>query len=168
MTTAPRQVQLLVCGNIDRGDDGAAIQATREIANGSAVAGPDDFAVHRCGGLDIVDLLKLPAGTRVVIADTATGIAPGEVVTLTFEQVLANPHGPTPHSSHALPIELVIGVANALNGAPLDGLFVGIGGSDFGYGATPSLEVLRALPKFTTAIKAALRRLATSPAAVGA
>jgi Ni,Fe-hydrogenase maturation factor len=102
-----------------------------------------------------------------VIADTATGIAPGEVVTLTFEQVLANPGGPTPRSSHALPIELVIGVANALNGAPLDGLFVGIGGSDFGFGTVPSLEVRRALPKFTTAIKAALRRLAPVPAAVG-
>jgi hydrogenase maturation protease len=134
-------VWLLACGNFDRRDDGAAIVATRGMA-----------ATH-CGQLEIDHLLAAPAGVPIVICDAAAGVAPGVVVTQTFDELLANPRGPSPHSSHALPIDQVIGVARALSAAPIDGYFVGIGGADFGYGPGLSPAVEAALPEFRAAIE---------------
>ena len=140
---ASRRGWLLACGNLDRRDDGAALRATTGLA---AVA---------CGHLDIDDLLGAPAGRPIVICDAAVGVPVGQVVTLTFDQLLANPRGPSPHSSHALPIDQVIGVARAVSLAPIDGVFVGIGGTDFGYGEGLSTAVEAALPSFRAAIEAA-------------
>jgi hydrogenase maturation protease len=132
---------LLACGNVDRRDDGAALAATR---------GLDATA---CGQLDIDDLLAAPAGRPIVICDAAAGVEAGRVVTLRFDELLANPHGPAPHSSHALPIDQVIGVARAVAGRPIDGLFVGIGGVDFGFGEGLSAPVAAGLPAFRAAIE---------------
>jgi hydrogenase maturation protease len=141
---SPATVWLLACGNPDRRDDGAALQATRGLA------------ATQCGQLDIDDLLRAPAGVPIVICDAAAGVAPGIVVTKTFDELLANPRGPSPHSSHALPIDQVIGVARALSSRPIDGIFVGIGGADFGFGRglTPAVEA--ALPHFRAAIESAV------------
>jgi len=137
----PAAVWLLACGNSDRRDDGAALLATRGLS------------ASQCGQLDIDDLLGAPAGVPIVICDAATGVAPGFVVTKTFDELLANPRGPSPHSSHALPIDQVIGVARALSGKPIDGVFVGIGGADFGFGCGLSPAVEAALPQFRAAIE---------------
>lgn len=140
-TDAPTAAWLLACGNPDRRDDGAALVATRGLGATS------------CGQLDIDHLLAAPAGAPIVICDAAAGVAPGRVVTLTFDELLANPRGPAPHSSHALPIDQVIGVARALSSQPIDGIFVGIGGADFGFGQGLSLDVEAALPEFRAAIE---------------
>jgi len=137
----PATVWLLACGNADRRDDGAALLATRGLP------------ATQCGQLDIDHLLAAPAGVPIVICDAAVGVAPGFVVTKTFDELLANPRGPAPHSSHALPIDQVIGVARALSTQPIDGLFVGIGGADFGYGRGLSPAVEAALPEFRAAIE---------------
>jgi hydrogenase maturation protease len=138
---SPTAVWLLACGNSDRRDDGAALLATRGLS------------ATQCGQLDIDDLLGAPAGVPIVICDAAAGVAPGLVVTKTFDELLANPRGPSPHSSHALPIDQVIGVARALSGEPIDGVFVGIGGADFGFGCGLSPAVEAALPGFRAAIE---------------
>lgn len=140
---ADRKGWLLACGNLDRRDDGAALRATAGLP---AVA---------CGQLDIDDLLGAPAGRSIVICDAAAGVPAGQVMTLSFDELLANPSGPSPHSSHALPIDQVIGVARALSDAPIDGVFVGIGGTDFGFGEGLSAAVEAALPSFRAAIEAA-------------
>jgi hydrogenase maturation protease len=132
---------LLACGNSDRRDDGAALAATRGLN------------ATECGQLDIDDLLAAPAGRPIVICDAAAGVEAGSVVTLRFDELLANPHGPAPHSSHALPIDQVIGVARAVAGRPIDGVFVGIGGADFGFGDGLSPAVAAALPAFRAAIE---------------
>ncbi len=137
----PVPVWLLCCGNPDRRDDGAALLATRGLP------------ATRCGQLEIDHLLAAPAGVPIVICDATVGVAPGRVVTLTFDELLANPRGPSPHSSHALPIDQVIGVARALSPQPIDGLFVGIGGADFGFGQGLSPSVEAALPQFRAAIE---------------
>lgn len=165
-TTHP--VQLLVCGNDDRCDDGAAIWATLDLIDGLPPAGLAEFGARMCGALDVEHLLEVPAGDMVVIADAAIGVRPGHVVTLTFDELLEQPHGPAPHSSHTLPIDQVIGIARALKGGSVDGLFVGLGGSEFGFGSVPSAVVRRALPEFAAAIQAAIQRLAEQPAASGA
>ena len=138
---SPRRTWLLACGNPDRRDDGAALVAS------------DGLTAATCGQLDIDDLLAAPAGATIVLCDAAAGVAPGRVVTLTFDQLLANPRGPAPHSSHALPIDQVIGIARAVSPAPIDGIFVGIGGADFGFGDGLSAPVAAALPAFRAAIE---------------
>lgn len=165
---ATRPVQLLVCGNTDRCDDGAALWATLDLIDGLPPTDLPEFNVRRCGALDIEDLLEVPAETLVVIADAATGVRPGRVVTITFDELLDKPHGPVPHSSHTLPIDQVIGIARALNGVAVDGVFVGIGGSDFGFGPVPSTVVRHALPELAAAIQAAIQRLAQQPIKTGA
>jgi hydrogenase maturation protease len=132
---------LLVCGNADRRDDGAALVATR---------GLDATA---CGQLDIDHILAAPAERPIVICDAASGVEAGRVVTLTFDELLANPRGPSPHSSHALPIDQVIGVARAIAGRSIEGVFVGIGGADFGFGKGLSAPVAAQLPAFRAAIE---------------
>jgi hydrogenase maturation protease len=140
-TLPPAPVWLLACGNPDRRDDGAALLATRGLP------------ATQCGQLEIDHLLAAPAGVPIVICDATVGVAPGSVVTLTFDELLAHPRGPAPHSSHALPIDQVIGVARALSAEPIDGLFVGIGGVDFGFGRGLSPAVEAALPQFRAAIE---------------
>jgi hydrogenase maturation protease len=143
MTMLPtRPGWLLACGNLDRRDDGVALRATAGLP---AVA---------CGQLEIDDLLAAPQGHTIVICDAAAGVPAGHVMTLTFDELLANPAGPAPHSSHALPIAQVIGVARALSTAPIDGVFVGVGGADFGFGEGLSAAVEDALPHFRAAIEA--------------
>jgi len=137
----PAAVWLLSCGNLDRRDDGAALVATRGLP------------ATECGQLDIDHLLAAPAGVPIVICDAAAGVAPGVVVTKTFDELLANPRAIAPHSSHALPIDQVIGVARALSDGPINGVFVGIGGLDFGFGRGLSPAVEAALPEFRAAIE---------------
>ena len=148
----------LVCGNDDRCDDGAAIHAVRQLA---AVLrdGQREVDVNRCGQLDIDDLLQAPPGMALLIVDAAIGVPAGSIVTRTFDQLVSDATGPAPHSSHALPIAQVVGVARQLSDQPVDGLFIGIGGSDFGFGTELSAPVNEAMPAFVAAIDAAISRL---------
>jgi hydrogenase maturation protease len=164
----PPAVRVLVCGNLDRCDDGAAIWAAAALApvDGSQDGRPVD--IQHVGQLDVVQMLDLGAGVPLVIIDTTVGVAAGEIVTVPLDRLLVQPRGPAPHSSHALPIDQVIGIARELSAAPIDGLFVGIGGADFGFGRFLSTPVRRALPDYIAAISAAIDQLAVHPAAVDA
>ena len=153
-------VRLLVCGNVHRNDDGAATWAVARLLPLLEGLGRPPVEVLHCGQLDIEDLLDVGAGTPLVIVDTAIGVPAGEVVTLSLDDLRRRPHGVVPHSSHALPIDQVLGLAAVLAEEPPTGYFVGLGGHDFGFGETPSGEVREALPAFADAIAAAIERLA--------
>jgi Ni,Fe-hydrogenase maturation factor len=86
-------------------------------------------------------------------------VAPGEVVVRQLDELIDNPSGAAPHSSHVLPANLVLGMANVLAERPIRGYFVGIGGADFGYGDGLSAPVRRALPAFQERIVEAVIRL---------
>lgn len=146
--------RLLVCGNVDRQDDGAAIWAASGLVH--SLLDEMHVDVRRCGQLDIEDLLD-GMGRPLVIADAAVGVPPGAIVTVTFDDLTKRDSGATPHSSHALPIAQVLGVARRLADEPIDGVFVGIGGADFGFGRQLSPAVRAALPQFTEAISDAFR-----------
>jgi len=158
MTTAayPR-VHLLVCGNVDRRDDGAALWAVSHLLAGMGELIAPELTVIQCGQLNIDDLVGLDGPALIV--DTAIGVAPGDVVTLDFDDLLRHPKAAAPHSSHALPIDQVIGVARNLSDRPIDGLFVGIGAADVGYGAGLSTPVRESMGKFVMEIERALVRL---------
>jgi len=158
MTTTDERVRLLVCGNIDRCDDGAALLAASHLIPGQGSGTMAGVDVVRCEHLNIEELLEC-AGAPIVIVDTAVGIEPGRVITLTFDELELRRHRATPHSSHALPIDQVIGVAREVSEEAIDGLFVGVGGADLGFGRTLSEPVRAALPDFVWAIQSAVRNL---------
>jgi hydrogenase maturation protease len=161
-------VRLLVCGNIDRCDDGAAIWAATALLPSLAEEGRRHVDMRQCGQLDLDDILASGADVPLLVVDATVAVAPGTIVTLTFDQLLSNPRGPAPHSSHALPIDQVLGIARQLVDGRIDGLFVGVGGEDFGYGRNLSPAVRAALPAFVEAISGAIYAMTPEPAAAEA
>lgn len=157
MTPTTARLQILVCGNSDRCDDGAAIWAVSHMLPNRGFLEASGIAVTQCGQLDVNDLVGI-AGP-VLIVDTAVGVAAGASVTLDFDELLAHPKDISPHSSHALPIDQVIGISRSLRDAPLDGLFVGIGAADVGFGQRLSTPVREGMGQFVDAIELALMRL---------
>jgi hydrogenase maturation protease len=161
---APPSVRLLVCGNADRGDDGAALSAVATLLPSLPTAMLERLEVRRCGHLRVEDILDVPAGEVCVVVDAAMGIAPGHVVILPIDGITADPSSPTPRSSHELPIDQVLGLAQTLRPGGLpDGTFVGIGGRRFGYGRPLSRSVRLNMPAFQAAIAAELSRLTHVP-----
>jgi len=129
-------VTILVCGDPARGDDGAALAAVRRLAP----VGRRDVRVRRVGQLEPDELVEALAEGTCIVVDAVRGIEPGCVVERPLRD-LASHDGPVPASSHALPIETVVGLTEAL-GADVDrATFVGIGGERFDLGAGLSASV---------------------------
>jgi hydrogenase maturation protease len=163
--TAPRPVRLLVCGNVDRGDDGAALAAVTGLLAGLPAHLLADLEVRPCESLQLEDLLELPDDSACVIVDAALGLTPGKVVTIALTDVPARDArtGPVARSSHILPIGQVVAMAEVMRGRRLDGSLVAIGGDVFGFGPGLGRHVREALPEFRAAIEAALIDAATAP-----
>jgi hypothetical protein len=82
------------------------------------------------------------------------------VVSMPISEILADPASPTPRSSHELPIEQVLGLAQVLRPGGLPaGTFIGIGGRRFGYGRPLSRSVRLNMEHFQAAIAAELAKL---------
>ena len=157
---APPTVRLLVCGNADRGDDGAALSAIATLLPSLPAAMLERLEVRRCGHLRVEDLLDVAPGEVALVIDAAVGIAPGRVVTIAIHDVAADPEAPSPRSSHELPVDQVLGLADLLRDGGLPGgTFVGIGGRRFGYGRPLSRSVRLNMAAFRVAIAAELARL---------
>ena len=157
---APPSVRLLVCGNADRGDDGAALSAVAVLLPSLPAMLLERLEVRRCGHLRVEDLTDIPANEVAIVVDAAVGIAPGHVVSLSIAAVAADPASPTPRSSHELPIDEVLGLAAVLRPGGLpEGTFIGIGGRRFGYGRPLSRSVRLNMPAFQQAIAEELGRL---------
>jgi hydrogenase maturation protease len=157
---APPTVRLLVCGNADRGDDGAALSAVATLLPALPTAMLERLEVRRCGHLRPEDLLDVRAGEVCIVVDAAMGIAPGHVVTMPLGTVTGDTSTPTPRSSHELPIDGVFDEARARRPGGLpEGSFVGIGGRRFGYGRPLSRSVRLNMHVFQEAIAAELARV---------
>jgi hydrogenase maturation protease len=155
--TDPKRVCVLVCGERLRGDDAAAVLAA-EMLPADALAPAEVIEV---GLLSVEALLDVPEGVAVIVADTAVGIAPGKVVVLPLPNVARSTgSGAALASSHSLPPDQVLALAEAFRGSLPRGVFVGIGGAEFGFGKGLSAPVSAGLPAFVTAIADAIRRLA--------
>jgi hydrogenase maturation protease len=144
-------IRLLVCGNADRGDDGVALVAAARLAADLSTTASALVEIRWCLDLRTEDLLDLPDGVGVVIIDAVQGPEPGAVVRLSLGDLSSRPPF-TPRSSHELSIDLVIGLAGALRQRPVDGVFVGLAGSSFGYGSGLSAAARSGLPAFQAAI----------------
>jgi Ni,Fe-hydrogenase maturation factor len=115
----PRRVRLLVCGNAERADDGAALVAVAALLPTlprNVLAAVD---VRRCNELSIEDFVDVPDGCGCVVVDTVVGIPAGSVVTIPLADLAGHDAGgaPAPRSSHVLPIGHVLGIASVLREA---------------------------------------------------
>ena len=164
MTLPPPTVRLIVCGSADRGDDGAALSAVAHLLPTLDATDREHLEVRRCPQLDVADLLDLGPDEACVIVDTVVGVEPGKIVTLTLPELAHRDGGATPRSSHALPIDQVLGIAEAMRGRLPGGAFVGIGGLWFGFGTVQSRAVRAGLPRFATAIGMAIHGQVATPA----
>jgi len=165
VTRAARPIRLLVCGNVDRGDDGAALAAVTGLLAGLPAHLLADLEVRQTEQLQLEDLIELPDDMACVIVDAAIGVQPGVVVTIALTDVPARDArtGPVARSSHILPIGQVVAMAEIMRGRPLDGSLVAIGADSFGFGPGLGQAVRDALPAFQAAIEVALIAAATAP-----
>lgn len=159
---SPPPIPVLVCGESARGDDAAGFAVIDLLAPETLAAA----SVEPVGQLDVLVLLDLPADAACVVVDAVYGLAPGEIWVRPLEALVdraraldAGGRRPEPRSSHELPIDAVLTLAATLRAAPPRGVFVGIGGAEFGLGAPMSAAVAAALPAFAAAIDAAVRSL---------
>ena len=153
-----RPIRMLVCGNAERGDDGAALAAVAGLLPGLPPHLLQLLEVRRCEQLAIEDLVDLAPDTACVIVDTVVGVPVGEVVTMPLTEVASRDGaaGVTPRSSHVLPIGQLVAIAGILRERPIEGEFVGLGGRSFGFGRALGRPVRAALPAFRSAIETAL------------
>jgi hydrogenase maturation protease len=163
MNAPAPSVRLLVCGSADRGDDGAAVNAVAHLLPRLQPELRQRLEVRRCPQLDAVDLIDVASGESCVVLDTVVGVTPGEVVEIPLDE-LATRDTITPRSSHALPIEQVLGITLAVRGALPTGTFVGIGGKWFGFGNLQSRALRQGMPAFEHAAEMAILRLAEAVA----
>ncbi len=159
MTASPRSLRLLVCGNADRGDDGAALRAVAHFLPRMDPAVLERLEVRRCQQLDAIDLIDVPAAEAVVILDTVVGVPPGRIVTVPLDELATHCGQIAPRSSHALPIDQVLGLAASVRGSLPVGVFVGIGGKWFGFGELLSRAVREAIPDLEKAAEQEVVRL---------
>jgi hydrogenase maturation protease len=147
-------VDVLVCGSIDRGDDGAPFAASELLESDR----PANARIRRIGQVEVDDLLSIPRSAGVVIVDAATGIDPGTILELPLRGLLGN-ESVQPRSSHSLAMPEVIGLADMLRGRPLVGRIVVIGARRFTLGRPLTRRVSAALPSLSRAIRVAIAQV---------
>ena len=155
-------VRLLVCGSVDRGDDGAAVRAVAKLLPRLEPELQQRLEVRRCPLLDAADLIDVAPGEACVVLDTVVGVEPGQVVIVPLDE-LGTRDGLYPRSSHALPIAQVLGITMTVRGAIPAGTFVGIGGKWFGFGQLQSRAIRQGMPTFERAAEDAILELALAP-----
>lgn len=168
MTLPAPSVRLLICGTADRGDDGAALTAIARLLPTLEPPIRERLEVRRCPQLDPLDLIDVGPDEACLVIDTVVGIEPGSVVAVPLEELCSRGAAGTPRSSHALPIEQVLGIAAAIRGGLPTGTFVGIGGKWFGFGARHSRAVTAGMGELQAVIETELIRLLADGVAVQA
>jgi hydrogenase maturation protease len=159
MTVPAPTVRLLVCGNADRGDDGAALSAVAHVLPRLEPEVRQRLEVRRCRQREASDLIDVAEDEACIVLDTVVGIEAGTVIELSLAE-LARDGSIAPRSSHALPIDQVLGIAEAVRGSLPRGTFVGIGGKWFGFGELRSRALRDGMTGFEEATAAAIRALA--------
>jgi hydrogenase maturation protease len=160
-------VRLLVCGNADRGDDGAALAAVAHFLPLLEDPIRHRIEVRRCAELGPGDLIDVPAGQACIVVDTVVGVDAGTVVTMPLEALACGANGVSPRSTHGLSIDEVLGIVASVRGGLPAGVLVGIGGRRFGFGGRRSRAVTLAMRAFERTTEGEVRRLASAALVAG-
>jgi hydrogenase maturation protease len=146
------RVVVFACGDPLRGDDSVAPLAVK----GMPADVMDGVAVRLVGALETEYLVDLPAGVRVVIVDAVVGPPPGEIVQIDIAEMSGRAEEVVTTSTHQLPLDQVIAIAQLLRDQPIEGIFVGVGIEAVSEGAALSEPVEAALPSLREALARAL------------
>jgi hydrogenase maturation protease len=154
---------ILACGDPMRGDDGAAIAALDRLDRVPGAL-PPDVVIRRVGELEPDDLVAATARGSCIVLDAVVGVEPGALVELPVD-ALGSADAPAPASSHALPLDVVVGVAEVLGADLGAATFLGIGGEDFELGHDLSDAVRDHLDAFASRIAWSILEEDPSPCA---
>lgn len=135
-------IVVFACGDPLRGDDAVAPLACRSLP--AEVLARAELRV--VGALEAEVLIALPAGTWVVIVDAVVGPPPGQLVEMDLAELSGRSAALVTTSSHQLPLDRVVGLAQLLRDEPLEGRFVGVGIESVVAGMELSESVARAIP----------------------
>ncbi|MFI5261772.1 MAG: hydrogenase maturation protease [Candidatus Limnocylindrales bacterium] len=156
----PAGLPVLVCGDPRRCDDGVALRAAAGLPRAARALAD----VRPVGQLDPQALLD--AARPCIVVDAVVGVPAGTLVDMALGEV-AQVGAPAPHSSHALPAAMVVGLAEAM-GADLDGSrLIGVGIGDVRFGTELSPPVAAALPRLIEMLAVAIAELSSRPLVAG-
>jgi len=165
MAADVRPVRILVLGEPERGDDGAAFAAVPLALAELSPLVRRRLDVRRTGQLDPLDLIDLPTDGWAIVVDAVCGVRPGRIVSLPLGDLTTDRI--RPRSTHLLPVEELIAMAGLVRGAAIPGVFVGVGVSATGLGDGLSPVVSDALPDLVGAIVEEVVRRVGAPVLVG-
>jgi hydrogenase maturation protease len=123
-------IRVLVCGSIDRGDDGVALRAIRGLTWGARGGAQIDEVGYLSPELLIGDAPELP---RLVL-DCVAGLPGGEIVDLPLAELPALEARMRTTSTHALAPGAAVALAALLGAVHPGDRFLGIGGERFEVG----------------------------------
>jgi hydrogenase maturation protease len=155
LTGASRSVVVFACGDPLRGDDALAFQACTTLP-------PDALAraeVRLVGALQPEYLRDLPPGVRAVIVDAVLGPAPGSLVQIELVELSGRAQPVVTTSSHQLPLDQVVALAQLLRDEPVEGRFVGVAVASVSAGEGLTPPVAGAVPQLRAAVARAIVEL---------
>jgi hydrogenase maturation protease len=145
-------IVVFACGDPLRGDDAVAPLACRSLP-AEVLARAE---VRVVGALEAEVLIALPAGTWVVIVDAVVGPPPGQLMEMDLAEMSGRAAALVTTSSHQLPLDKVVALAQLLRDEPLEGRFVGVGIESVAVGVELSEAVARAVPTLGDAVARAV------------
>jgi hydrogenase maturation protease len=130
-------IRVLVCGAIDRADDGAAIRAVRALPQ----VVRREASIEEVGYLSPELLIGDPPSTRRLVLDSVAGLPGGEILDLPLAELPALEAQMGTTSSHALAPGAAVALAALLGVVRPTDRFLGIGGESFAVGGDLSPAV---------------------------
>jgi hydrogenase maturation protease len=155
LTGETRHVVVFACGDPLRGDDSVAPMACTSLP-------PETLAradVKLVGALEPEYLRDLPTGVRAVIVDAVVGPAAGEIVEIDLAEMSGRAEKVVTTSTHQLPLDQVVALAQLLRDEPVVGRFVGVGIEAVAIGDEPRSSVVDAIPALRDAVARAVAEL---------
>lgn len=154
-TVVTDRVVVFACGDPLRGDDAVAPLVVKSLFREL----PPGVVIRLVGALEAEYLVDLAQGTAVVIADAVVGPEPGTIVAFDLAEMSGRAEAVVTTSTHQLPLDQVVAIAQLLRDVPLEGVFVGIGIEAVAHGEALSPPVQAAMPAFREAISRAIAAL---------
>lgn len=144
-------LKIIVLGNTQAGDDGAAVAAAKQLALGNS--NNTQLILAGRPGTGLLDLLEGEQG--VILLDVTRGSgAPGQITQLPLERLTEQLQPTSQTSSHGFGPTEVLSLGKALGTELPDGYFIGIEGKQFEPGETLSQQVQCKMPSYVDTIQA--------------
>lgn len=145
-------VVVFACGDPLRGDDAAAPTAVAALPAGAAELAD----VRVVGALEVEYLVDVAPGVPVVVVDAVVGVRPGRIIEMDLADLPGAARSVVATSTHQLPLDRVVALAQLLRDEPLSGRFIGIGIESVAHGLAHSAAVEASLPELAHAVESAV------------